>query len=111
VEDALTRLRALVAEHAPDEIVMGYPYHADGRVSEQAKAVEAFAEVLRPVIDIPIRYHDERHSSQDARAIIADKRRKQQPTQDDAIAASVILQRYLDAQRPLGDDDSDEADG
>lgn len=112
-EDALARLRALIAEHAPDEIVMGYPYHADGRVGEQARAVEAFAEVLRPAIDIPIRYHDERHSSQDARAIIADKKRKQQPVQDDAIAASVILQRYLDAQRPLDDDadadsDSDE---
>lgn len=111
MEDALARLRALIAEHQPDEIVMGYPYHADGRVGEQAKAVEAFAEALRPVTAIPIRYHDERHSSQDARAIIADKRRKQQPAQDDAIAASVILQRYLDAQRPLNYGDDEERDG
>lgn len=108
-EDALERLRALVLEFAPDEIVIGYPRHADGRPSEQATRVEGFAAVVRQAIDLPQRYYDERHSTQEAREIIATKKRANQPHSDDAIAASVILQRYLDSLRSL--DDGLEPDG
>lgn len=103
-EDALARLRALVREFAPDEIVIGYPRHADGRPSDQAAQVEGFAADLRQAIDVPQRYYDERHSTQEAREIIAGKKRAQQPHSDDAIAASVILQRYLDSLRNQDED-------
>ncbi len=101
--DALERVKALVLEFAPDEIVIGYPRHADGRPSEQATQVEGFAAALRQAVDVPQRYYDERHSTQEAREIIATKKRGQQPPSDDAIAASVILQRYLDSLRSLDD--------
>jgi putative Holliday junction resolvase len=101
--DALERVKALVAEFSPDEIVIGYPRHADGRPSEQAAQVEGFAAVLRQAIDVPQRYYDERHSTQEAREIIAAKKRGRQPSSDDAIAASVILQRYLDSLRSPAD--------
>jgi putative holliday junction resolvase len=103
-EDALERLRALVLEFAPDEIVIGYPRHADGRPSDQATRVEGFAAVLRQAIDVPQRYYDERHSTQEAREIIATQKRAKQPQSDDAIAASVILQRYLDSLRSMDQD-------
>jgi putative Holliday junction resolvase len=105
-EDALARLSELLREYAPDEIVIGMPYRADGGIGEQAQAVQAFAETLRTRTDVPLSFYDERFSSQEAQEIIASKKRKQQPVNDDALAASVILQRYLD-ERPGNDGDFD----
>lgn len=95
-EDAIARVIALVAEHAADEVVVGLPLHADGSVSEQARQVQAFVEALGAQLDVPIRWVDERYTTQDARQILTEVRRRKQPDHDDAIAAAVILQRYLD---------------
>jgi putative Holliday junction resolvase len=95
-EDATARVVQLCSEQQVDEIVVGYPLHTDGSVSEQAKLVEQFANTLRDKTNATICFIDESHSTQDAAEIIAQKKRKQQPQHDDAIAAAVILQRFLD---------------
>ncbi|MCS7055738.1 MAG: Holliday junction resolvase RuvX [Thermoflexales bacterium] len=95
-EDAIARVVALVAEYAADEVVVGLPLHADGRLSAQAQQVQAFVEVLSTHLQMPIRWVDERYTTQDAKQILAEVRRRRQPDHDDAIAAAVILQRYLD---------------
>ncbi len=95
-EDAVARVVALVAEHEADEVVVGLPLHADGNLSEQARHVQAFVEVLGARLGVPIRWVDERYTTQDARRVLAEVRRRKQPDHDDAIAAAVILQRYLD---------------
>lgn len=104
-EDAPARVLALVREQDADEIVVGLPYHADGRVSEQAMLVKKFIDGLLPALTVPVTFVDERHSTQDAKAIIAEQKKRKQPMHDDAIAAAVILQRYLDERR------SDNVDG
>jgi putative Holliday junction resolvase len=104
-ENAPARVLALVREQDADEVIVGLPYHADGRVSEQAMLVRQFVEGLSPALNVPVLYVDERHSTQDAKAIIADQKKRKQPMHDDAIAAAVILQRYLDGRR------SDHVDG
>lgn len=98
-EDALNRIASLVREQQVDEIVMGLPYHADGKLSSQAQQVQQFAGLLQAQVDVPITFMDERYTTQDAKAIIAEARRGKQPQHDDAVAAAVILQRHLDAQR------------
>jgi len=104
-EDALARIAALVAEHAADEVVVGLPVHADGNVGEQACQVQTFADSLRERLIVPLRFVDERYTTQDAQQIIAESRRRppragrHARVTDDAIAAAVILQRYLDEQR------------
>lgn len=97
-EDAPTRIAALASEQQADEIVVGWPFHADGKVSEQAKQVERFAATLRTNLptQTPIRFVDERYTTLDAKRIISETKRRKQPQHDDAIAAAVILQRYLD---------------
>ncbi len=97
-EGAIERVIALVAEHEADEVVVGLPLHADGNLSEQARQVQAFVEVLGARLSVPIRWVDERYTTQDARQILAEVRRRKRPDHDDAIAAAVILQRYLDEQ-------------
>ncbi len=108
-EDALARVLALLREQDADEIVVGLPIHADGRASEQSHLVRQFADALASQVAVPVKYVDERHSTQDAKAIIAEQKRHKQPIHDDAIAAAVILQRYLDEQR--SDFEEDLSDG
>jgi putative Holliday junction resolvase len=95
-EDALARIVALVAEHGADEIVVGLPVHADGTISEQARQVQRFAESVRARVALPMDFVDERYTTQDARQILVETRRRKRPQHDDAIAAAVILQRHLD---------------
>jgi len=96
-ENALARVTAMVAEQDVDEIVIGLPLHSDGRLSGQAQQVQSFADGLRACLDVPLRFVDERYTTQDAQAIIsANHGRKGNKMRDDAVAAAVILQRYLD---------------
>lgn len=98
-DDPVALLRELVRTQDADELVIGLPMHYDGRIGTQAQRVEAFAAELRRALSVTIHYHDERNSTQTAREIIAAKKRKRRDEHDDAIAASVILQRYLDSRR------------
>ena len=109
IDDAIILLRELVLTHDVDEHVIGMPIHFDGRIGTQAQRVEAFTVDLRQALTIPIHYHDERNSTRTAREIIAAKKRKQRDEHDDAIAASVILQRFLDSRR-ASDFEDDPAD-
>jgi putative Holliday junction resolvase len=98
-QDALSAIITHVQTQLADEIVVGYPYHVNGTVSEQAQTVERFIDALRARVSIPIVYCDERFSTGEAREIMGAKRRKDAGQHDDAIAAAVILQRYLNKRR------------
>jgi putative Holliday junction resolvase len=103
-QDAFKRIAQLVQDQQPDEIIVGYPWNADGTAGEQARAVEHFAELLRTRMTIPVQFYDERFSTGEAQEIISAKRRKQQAEHDDAIAAAVILQRYLDERHLMSEE-------
>jgi putative holliday junction resolvase len=110
-EDGVLRVLALVREQQADEVIVGNPLNTDGKVGPQAERVQHFAEQLRTQLthrNVPLVLVDERYSTQDAREIVQSKKAKQQPKHDDALAAAVILQRYLDAHRELTVDSDDE---
>ena len=96
VEDGVTRVLALVLEQQADEVIVGQPLNTNGSAGPQAERVAQFAEQLRAMLTVPLVWVDERYSTQDAREIVQSKKAKQQPKHDDALAAAVILQRYLD---------------
>jgi putative Holliday junction resolvase len=98
-QNAIRRITDLVHEYQTDEIVVGYPWNTNGSAGEQAHAVESFTEQLRTAVNLPVRYYDERYSTGEAKDIISSRKRKDQTQHDDAIAAAVILQRYLDEAR------------
>ncbi len=94
--DAIDRLQSVCREHNVCVVVVGLPLHSDGRLSAQAEQAMAFAEQLQTALCIPVVLHDERFSTQEARQILNHQRR-QRMAYDDAWAAAVVLQRYLDA--------------
>ncbi len=94
-------LARLVREQEAVIIVVGLPLNMDDSEGPQAQSVRKWAERFVDALHglgqaRPIIFWDERLSTFDAQALMADYDRK---VEEDAAAAAVILQRYLDAQR------------
>lgn len=85
----------------PVGLVVGLPVGLSGREGPQAAEVRSFAEEALEQFDLPVRYLDERLTTTIAeRALIANNtRRSARRDKVDAMAAAVILQGYLDAER------------
>src|SRR5450759_2892180 len=98
-QNAIRRIIDIVNEYQPDELIIGYPWNTNGSTGEQARQVEEFAAQLRGSLSVPLQFYDERYSTGEAKEIISARRRKDQVRHDDAIAAAIILQRYLAAAR------------
>ena len=99
-------LRAIAEVTGDDEpvgaIVVGLPLRLDGSPNDQTPRVQAFVARLAARTALPVVLQDERLSSHEAESRLAvkekDWRRRKQML--DAASAAVILQDYLDAQRP-----------
>ncbi len=87
-----------------DEVVIGHPKQMNGEDSESMQYIRPFvARFQQTFPDKPITYYDERFTSVLAhQAMIAGgmkKKTRQDKTQVDKLAACIILEGYLDAQR------------
>lgn len=94
----------MVRDHSADLIVIGLPKTLKDEVGHQAKRVLSFGERLARVVETPIVYWDERHSTIDAERIVRARGRGKGrlPTGAvDDVAAAVILQFYLDSHRGM----------
>jgi len=93
----------LVTGHGACCVVVGMPTGLSGREGPQAAAVRQFVGQLRPAIDanVPIEYWDERLTTAVAERALRERgmRKNKRRAEVDAMAAAVILQGYLDAQR------------
>jgi len=70
----------------------------NGSLGKQAEKVKAFTKKLSKHTEVPVEFRDERLSTVSARRVMQAtmSKKKQRKTQDDAIAAAIILQSYLD---------------
>lgn len=95
----LRAIAELVREHGVSLVVVGHPLSLSGRRGEAARRAEAFAEVLRAVLPVPVVLHDERLSTVEAERALraAGARGARRRRAVDRSAATVVLQAYLDA--------------
>ena len=96
----------LVEEHNVAAIIMGLPLNMDGTEGPQAAWVRDYSAALAAALQahsaattIPIQLWDERLSTEEAEEIMRAQGKRPDKTRIDAVAAAVILQSYLDAQR------------
>ena len=94
----------LLREWRPDGLVVGDPMTLDGGDQPIRKAARAFARELRQRTGLPVVMIDERNSSQEAArrfaAARAEGRRKRRDAEVlDAVAAAVIVERWLSSPR------------
>ncbi len=99
--DDFVRLANIVACEEVQGIICGLPLHMDGSEGQQAattrKWARRLANALRALLGhpVPVEFWDERLSSYAARELLQGDTH----TGEDAAAAAVILQSYLDARR------------
>jgi len=88
----------LVNENKAGRLIVGLPLSLSGEAGMQAQKVKDFAEKLTSVFSIPLEMVDERFSTVTAREYMREtgKKKDRFKKKDDAIAAAVILQSYLD---------------
>lgn len=97
--DLAREVRALAAdEDGLGAVVVGRPARLDGSPNEMTARVEAFAASLGALVPVPVALVDERLSSHEAEARLAERERdwRKRKAKLDAAAAAVILQDYLD---------------
>ena len=97
-EPRLEKVAALALEHGAQQIVVGRPKNMDGACGESAQRAEAFAAALRDKTGLPVQLWDERLTTVSAIGYLneTDTRGKKRKAVVDTVAATIILQNYLD---------------
>jgi putative holliday junction resolvase len=97
----LAELARLVDEHAVDQIVVGLPRTMGGRLEAAAKDAQAFGAQVGERTGRPVAYWDERLTTVAAERYLLEqgKRRNKRRQEIDRMAATLMLQGYLDYQR------------
>ncbi|RNF40980.1 Holliday junction resolvase RuvX [Planococcus salinus] len=94
----IARLGELIKQYEVTEIVVGYPKNMNNSIGPRAEASERFAALLEEVYSIPVVLWDERLTTMAAEKMLisADVSRKNRKKVIDKMAATMILQGYLD---------------
>ncbi|MBN3525734.1 Holliday junction resolvase RuvX [Paenibacillus apiarius] len=99
-EDVMRRIGEIVREHGVEEIVLGLPKNMNGTIGPRGELSKSFAEQLQQSFGLPVHLWDERLSTVSAERTLleADVSRKKRRQVVDKMAATIILQTYLDYQ-------------
>ena len=101
LEKLTDELCELIRRERIEEIVMGLPRNMDSTEGERAQKCRALAEELETRTGVPVVLWDERRTTIEAHAILhaTGKKQKKHKKSVDAVAATLILQGYLDRRR------------
>ena len=94
------KLGELMAQYGTDRLLLGLPRKEDGTEGEMAAKVrETAGRIAKPYPQVQIRFWDERYTSRVAQSamIEGDLSRRKRKGKVDQIAASLILQNFIDA--------------
>jgi len=107
--EALKSLSEFVAKNRIDEIVIGLPLTMAGERGQRAQITEDFVDQLAKEVTAHIRLWDERFTTEAARRSVVDAGRgarraaRRQKGRTDEIAATLLLQSWLDSRRSGSD--------
>ena len=98
-EADLDEIGELVRRHGVERIVIGYPLRLDGSEGIQCEKINRFVRRLEMRLSLPITRWDEALSTKEAEELLRQKGVRREKRRDvvDRVAASIILQGYLDA--------------
>ena len=103
-EKLLDELTALCKRERIEEIVLGLPKNMNASEGERAEKCKVIGAELEKRTGLPVVMWDERRTTVEAHAILhaTGKKQKKHKKNVDAVAASLILQGYLDYKRMHG---------
>ena len=84
-----------------DACVLGLPKNMDGTEGDRALVTRQFGDMLAEASGLPVLYQDERLTTVSAERMLidADVRREKRKKVIDKVAATIILQSFLDSHR------------
>ena len=90
----LSELKDIISNERIDKIIIGMPYELSNGTGNNPmmKNIKKFVDFLKNNLDIEIIFEDERHTSKIADSLLKGSKNKKR----DDVAASLILQSYLD---------------
>ena len=91
-------ITSIINQKQVKQIIVGLPYSMDGSIGEQAEKVKAFTRTLCEHTEVPVQFRDERLTTVAAKQLMqtVHTKKTREKVRHDAIAAALILQRYLD---------------
>lgn len=94
----LEELRIICEEYGVETIVVGLPKNMNGSIGPQGESILGFSEHIKKALNIPIEMWDERLTTVAAEKAMleADLSRAKRKKIIDKVAATYILQGYLD---------------
>lgn len=98
-EKDLNYIADIVKRENIGRVVIGLPVNMDGTSGERVEKARAFGDALKPLVNAEIAYQDERLSTVAGERMLieAGVRRDKRKKVIDKIAATIILQTYLDS--------------
>ena len=100
-ESCLDELKSIIKDLEVESLVLGLPKNMNNTLGSRAEATLKFKEFLESNIDIPIYLEDERLTTKSAEALLikGDTSRKKRKKVIDKVAATIILQSFLDRRK------------
>lgn len=94
------RLQELIKQYEVTRVIVGYPKNMNGTIGPRALLSAQFAEELAKYTGLPVQLWDERLTTMEAERMLlaADVSRAKRKKVIDKMAATLILQNYLQAQ-------------
>lgn len=96
IKKTVLQILDIIQKNDVKQIVVGLPLHANGDESEMSKEARFFGSAFEK-LGFPVVFVDERYTSYEAESMIGNQR--QSKNLIDKVAASIILQIYLDERR------------
>jgi len=105
LDNAIT-FRRLLEDHEIELLLVGIPVSLDGSEHSQATRIRKQATRLETLYNLPVEFADERFSSKEAKRVLRQLgySEKDMRGKTDKIAASIVLQAWLDKRLALGEE-------
>lgn len=101
IKSDLAELKSIIDEYGVDKVVMGLPKNMNNTLGPQGEKVLKFSEKFKDKFDLEVIFQDERLSTVSAERMLisSDVRRDKRKQVIDKVAATYILQTYLDTKK------------
>lgn len=101
LENALKQVVDVIKEKKCEKIVLGYPVNMNGTLGPQSEYVLEFKKMLEDETNLEVILYDERLTTLEVQKVMisADVSRNKRKKVVDTLAATLILQSYLDSIR------------
>ena len=97
----VTKVAHMSREYEVGEIIVGLPLNMNGSFGPRAEKCKQFADALNELVDVPVNMWDERSTTVSAHNFLNETNTRGKKRKDviDQVAATIILESYLDFRR------------